>query len=205
MTFREKAIEYLASTTAINAVATPAFTILENAIIGMPDELSTNARLVGAGLTYAGLGTLAFEGRVKYRQLLEITDSSSKAVQFWSDAAYVGLINLVMSPPFYYIAGSRDWAEIVRGTLAAVGVGVASGGFMGYAIDAAIDFAGIKESSRLPDFLKKQPAGMKKTILACTIAASIGLTSLIYHLTPDQPNAQKQQTEQSSQLAPGGQ
>ena len=185
MELSQKLKENLVDSTALLAVTTPICACLENMVLGMTDEVSINARLLATGATYLGFGFLAAKGRDLYKKFLNITDITKESKQQITDSLYIGLCNLVFSPPLYYFSGAHDIKQIMGGTIIGVGVGLLSGGLMGYSIDAYRDMAGIKESARVPECVKKRSKKFKIGFAALITAASIGLTGSIYSITPD--------------------
>lgn len=182
----KEGLEYhLVDSTAAISVTTPLFAALETSIIGMSDEVSLNARLIAAGVTYGGLGFLIPKGRDLWRSYFNITDETKERKQQLHDTAYLMAINLPIAPSFYLVAGARDQIEITIGTLFALGFAATAGGPLGYTIDAFRDLAGIKPSKRLPEIIRGQTSKVKKALGVATVAGLLGLTAGIYAITPD--------------------
>ncbi|MDP2908271.1 MAG: hypothetical protein Q8N77_00520 [Nanoarchaeota archaeon] len=203
----EKLKYHIIDSTACLAEASPVFSAFEVGVAGLSDATSINARLLAAGMFYAGFGYLFTKGRDLSRKIFGITDKTKEKIQHAHDAAYAGILTLVTSPPIYAvsqaIAGEDiDLTKIAIGTATATLLGAANGGPVGYAVDVFRDLSGIKECNRTsyPSFLKKQSSKVKKGILAGMIAASIGLMGLVYSLTPDEKHKasyhEKQTVEQ---------
>lgn len=193
MSYTEKFKEYVKNnvvdSTAMLAVATPVFAGLETLVLGMSNEVSSHARLLTAGLGYVGFGYAITKGRDVYRKAVNVNDKSKKRTQLIHDTVYGALFNLVIGPPFYLLAGARDLTEIIGGTLIGMGYGLVSGSLMGYSIDTYRDLTGIKESQRLPSFIKKKSSKFKLGVAAMITAASIALTSGIYAIVPEKKQA----------------
>ena len=184
--------------TAVNAVCNPIFAGLETVVIGMSDDLSLSARLLGTGLTYAGLGTLISKGRDAYRKLVKVNENTREGIQQLHDSIYMGLFCLGFDPLFYYAAGARDIEDIVGGTITGTLFGLTSGGLIGYAMDTFKDLTGIKESSRIPLSIKNLSPKMKLGLVTAITTATIAINAGIYELTPDKKeenSSEKQNTE----------
>ncbi|MEK6932542.1 MAG: hypothetical protein AABW56_01980 [Nanoarchaeota archaeon] len=171
--------------TAMLVASTPIFAGLENVVLGMSDEVSTNARLLATTLTYGGFGFLISKSRDFYRKTLKITDQTKERKQQIHDSIYGGLFNLIIAPGFYYTSGVRDLNEILGGTAISILFGLTSGGLMGYSIDMFRDLTGIKESARVPRYIKNKSSNFKLGLATAITAASIALTAGIYKITSD--------------------
>ncbi len=174
---------HFVDSTAMLAATSPLFAGLETMVLGMSDEVSINARLLAAGLTYGGLGFFVSKGRDLYRKLANVDDNTKERVQKLHDSVYMGLFQFMMAPPFYYAAGSRNMDEIIGGMATATAFGLVSGGFVGYAIDAYRDLTGIKQTHRIPDLIKNMGPKMKLGLVMAITAASIALNAVVYELT----------------------
>ncbi|MEK6829702.1 MAG: hypothetical protein AABY15_06290 [Nanoarchaeota archaeon] len=174
---------HFVGSTALLAASTPIFAVVETMGLGMSNEVSLNARLLAAGLTYGGLGFLAVKGRDSYRKFLKITDKTKERTQQIHDSVYGGLWNLAIAPPFYYAAGVRDIEQIAGGTAIGILFGLTSGGLMGYAIDTYRDLTGIKESARVPESIRNKSSKFKLGLAAAITATSIALTAGVYGIT----------------------
>lgn len=177
---KDKLKKHLVDSTAVAAISNPAFSLLEMAA-GMSLDTSLNARLAGTTMTFLGMGSIYTLGMDLSRKLFKITDESHLNLKKVHDTVYSAAYCLAVSPAFYYISGSRDLKEIALGTLASAGIALATGGIVGYAIDAFRDFATIEKSNRLPRFIEKQSSSMKKGFIAIGIAASLTASNLIYN------------------------
>jgi hypothetical protein len=184
---RENLKEHLVVTTALLTECTPIYSAFETLVAGMSDTVSINARLFVTKLSYLGLGWAFTKGRSISRDYFSITEQTKEKIQSLHDAAYATTFNMVLGPAIYYACGARDTKEIAVGTLCAMGIATINGAPAGYAIDISKDLTGLEPCERkyYPNFIKKQSPNIKKTIAAGLVAASIGLSSLIYSLTPD--------------------
>ncbi|MHA1989108.1 MAG: L-alanine exporter AlaE [Promethearchaeota archaeon] len=182
---------HLVDGTALLAESTPVFAAFEVGLAGMSDEVSLNARLFAAGLTYfGGMGYAYAKGRDLYRRFLHITDKTKERKQTINDAIYTGLFNLIVAPIIYVASGARDIKEIAIGTASAVAFGAVNGIPMGYSVDTFRDLTGLKECDRpsYPKLLKKQNSKVKKGLATLLVGTSVALTAGIYGLTPDEEN-----------------
>ncbi len=177
--------QYLSDCTAVAAVYTPAYALLEVGLAGMSHQESLDARLVGLSSIYLGLGSLISLGRNYSRKIFDITEDSLGKIRKIHDTLYLAATALVSSPLFYYGIGIRDLKQIVVGTVAGAALSAAVGAPMGYAIDWFGDLLGVKEAQHMPSRMKRCSSRVKKTIAAGLVAASVGLTGLVYHLVPD--------------------
>ncbi len=192
MKYVSKAVDnlkyHVVDSTALLAESTPIFAAFETGLAGMSDEISMNARLFAAGLTYlGGMGYAYAKGRDLSRKLFKIKDTTKEKIQSFHDAAYLGAFNLVAAPAIYLIVGARDPKEIAIGTASAIALGVVNGAPMGYAVDLFRDLTGLKECERpsYPNILKKQKSRTKKGLAALLTAGAIALTAGVYALTPN--------------------
>lgn len=185
--------QYVVDSTAMLVVGTPIFAGLETIVLDMSNEVSANTRLLAAGLSYVGLGYAVAKGRDKSREIMKIDETASEKKQHFHDAVYSGAFNMVVTPAFYYAAGSRDMTEIIGGTAISIGFGLASGGIVGYVMDNYRDFTGIKESKRVPDAIKNKSPRFKLGLAAAATAFSIALTCGTYIAQPNNTNAKKEE------------
>lgn len=181
---------HLVDSTALLAESTPVFAAFEVGIAGMSDATSMNARMLAAGIAYAGVGYLFGKGRDLSRKLLKITDQTKERIQQICDIGYTVSFNIAVSPPMYAISQTLagediDFGKIAIGTAAAVAFGAINGVPLGYTVDVFRDLSGIKECNRpsYPKFFKGQGKRIKRGILAGLIGASIGISGMIYSLT----------------------
>ena len=179
---------HLVDSTALLAESTPIFAAFETGIAGMSDDISINARLIAAGLAYAGVGTALAKGRDLWRKVFKVSDTTKERVQMLHDTAYLAAFNLVTAPAIYYASGSRDLEEITIGTSLGIAFGSANGSPLGYAIDTFRDLTGLKECERpsYPNLLKRQSSKIKKLIATGLVAGTLGVTAGIYGLTHDE-------------------
>jgi len=182
---REEAKQHVVDSTAILTIGTPISAAMEVGLAGMSDEVSINARLIAAGLTYGGFGSIFSRGRDLWRKEFKITDTTREKIQLAHDTAYLTSLNLALNPIFYYVSGSRDWKEIAIGTAAATGLTFLIGGSAGYTLDAIRDLTGVKKSQRVPIKIRNLSPKIKKGLAALILAGSLGLTAGIYGLTND--------------------
>jgi hypothetical protein len=171
--------------TAVAAVYTPAYALMETAIVGMSHELSMNSRLLGLAAIYGGLGNLIGLGRNISKKVFKITEESSEKIKNIHDTLYLAGSALIINPVFYLAAGARDPKEIIMGTVAGAVLGAAVGIPMGYAIDAFRDLLDIKKSERIPKKITMAKPGMKKAVATGLVVLSMGLTSAVYKFVPD--------------------
>jgi len=202
--FAKNKLKYhLVDSTSLLAESTPFFAAYEKGLARMSDELSINARLFAAGLTYlGGMGYVFAKGRDVYRKLLNITDKSKEKVQTLHDAIYTGSFNSVVAPLIYFACGSRDIKEIAIGTGCAIGLGAVNGPLLGYSVDVFRDLTGLGNCERktYPNFIKKQPSKIKKAIAVGLVAGSLAITSEIYSLIPDKKQAPVQPSQGIEQV-----
>ena len=185
---------HVVDSTAALASTNPVFAVFENVVWGMSDQVSLNARLFAAGITYAGLGSLVSRGRDLSRKLFKIKDTTSEKIQTFHDAVYLMGFNVVIAPIMYTTAGANT-QETIEGTLTAMGLSIINGPLIGYSIDLARDLTGIKRSERIPKQIRDFSSKSKKGLAALLTAGSIAFNGAIYKLTPDQ-----QETSQNSNI-----
>ena len=175
---------HIVDSTAILSVANPIFSALETMVIGMSNEISINAKIVGSISAFSGLGSLIAKGRDISRGLFGIDEKTSEKKQGLHDALYNAIINLAIAPLTYLASGERNFKKIAIGTAIAAGTGIVSGWPIGYSIDAFRDLTGISPSERLPNLVKKQKPRTKLGLAALITALSIGAMATIYTLNP---------------------
>lgn len=173
---------HLSDSTAMASMINPIFAALEVSAFGMTIPNSINARLIGTGLTYAGMGRLYSKGMDLSRKVFKIKPETKVALRKRHDRAYSIAYNLIVSPIFYYAAGSRDIEQIALGTGVSVAFGLVAGGWLGSAVDQFRDLSGLENSKRLPNVIAESSPKMKKGLVALLAAASIGLTAETYNL-----------------------
>lgn len=173
---------HLVDSTAMQAAITPPIAAMEVGLAGMANDVSLNARLIGTGLVYVGLGSLFAKGRDLSRKVFKVTKKSSEKIKQIHDMAYASAYCLVIAPPLYYVSGERDIKKIAVGTLMQITGGAAIGGLVGYSVDAFRDLIGIEDSERLPELIRNQDGRVKKGLAALAVAGAIGATAGIYTL-----------------------
>jgi len=186
-TFGTQLRYHLADTTALLVESSPVFAMFEVGIAGMSDEVSINARLLGAGLAYSGVGWIYGKGRDLWRKGSGITAESSEKKQTMQDLVYTATFNLLVSPPMYLVSGERDFEKIAIGAGCAMALGAVNGVFMGYAVDVFRDLSGVKSCERksYPDFVKRQDPKTKLVMAAGLTVLSLGLMSAVYNYVPN--------------------
>lgn len=177
--------QYLSDCTAVAAVYTPAYALLEVGLAGMSHQQSLDARLVGLSSIYLGLGSAISLGRDYSQKLFHITEASPGKTRKIHDTLYLATIALVSNPIFYLAIGARDVKEIVVGTVAGAVLSAVIGAPMGYVIDWFRDLLAIEPAQHMPSFMKRCGSKTKKLIAAGLVAASVALTGAVYHFVPD--------------------
>lgn len=192
--------KYFSDSTAVAAINTPAYALLEVGVAKMSHDYSFNARMWAAGLAYCGIGALIGLGRDYSQRKIGITEHTRGALPKLHDAVYSGATTLVVNPFFYYILGSRDFQEIAVGSLAGAAFSALIGAPLGYAIDWFRDLTGVKPAERIPTWMKRASSRTKKVIAAGLVVASVGLTALVYHVLPENRNQTSPAVEIQSPL-----
>lgn len=190
---------HMVDTTAAISLTNPVYGFLETQFYGMSHETSLRARAMITGIAYGGMGFIYSKGRDLSRKIFDITEETRTRVQNVHDALYTMGFSAALSSIIYTSAGTRNWKETATGILANLAMALPMGVCAGYAIDTARDLTGLKESRRVPRFLRNQSPKVKKTIAAGLIGASLGLMGLIYSSTPDQPSMQQSSPQQIEQ------
>jgi hypothetical protein len=172
--------------TSLVTIGNPFFGAYEKLVLGLPNEIFLNARLIGSGWTYAGMGFLFAGGRDLSRKLFGISKQSPEKKQETHDALYAMAYNSVFAPLIYGFSGA-DLKQVLYGAAFAVATAIPTGIAAGYAIDIGRDLAGFDESPRLPKRLKEWASWKKKGLYAAAVAVSIGLTGLLYRVPSGNP------------------
>lgn len=197
---------HLVDSTALLTLTNPIFSVIETIGSDMSNETSINARILATGLTQIGFGRLFTKGLDISRDYFNINNEATEKMKYLHDSIYAGLYNIAITPAFYYASGARDLKEIALGTAFSIGLAFLSGGVLGYTVDNFRDLAGLKETERIPQFVKKQTPKMKKILATTLVAGSIGLMSGIYAFNPNkeeietnyQPQIEKAEQNHSS-------
>jgi len=136
------------------ASTSPIIAIVENAILDFPDETSLKSRLTALTFALLGIGTVLSRGRDLSKRLFKIKEGvSSEKTQWAHDILYTAGVLGIISPILYTIAGA-DPEQVRNGTLFAIGMSPITGGTMGYGIDLARDFTGVRPNDRVPSSLE---------------------------------------------------
>jgi len=179
MGLEKKLKKHLIDATAVSSVLNPAYALIETQVMGLPLDISINAKFIGTALNYLGLASAYSRGRDLFHKICRINDKHIKKKKVF-DAIYGCGFALVVSPVAYFISGSRDIKEITVASSISALINTPMGAVSGYAIDVFRDFFQIKESKRLPELIKKQNNCTKK-ITACMVAAgSVAATAAYY-------------------------
>lgn len=174
---REQSSKHIVDSTAMLVYATPAYALAEM-FAGMTPGESENARILGAKLTYLGLGKLYAGGMRLSRKLSGADKDKSKIKK--NDTLYGIAYSAAISPVFYLCCGTQDLSKIAFGTAFSIGVGLVSGWPTGLAIDSYRDFTGLENSDRLPQSLQNKGRPFKLGLAGILAAASIATTYGIY-------------------------
>ncbi len=165
--------------TAIVSIATPINATLETMVVGMSDKVSINSRLFGAGITYAGLGSLT-KIRDASKRYLGIVKESKQYVKGLHDIAFAGIFVVGTKPLVYIASGESDWKKIGLATfLSTLTIGAIAYP-LGYAVDSYRDLTGIESSERLPKFIERQSPKVKKSLATFLTASLVGVAGLVY-------------------------
>lgn len=176
----KKAKRYAVDVVAITAVTTPVLSALETMVAGMSTEVSVKARILGIGLSVAGVASIFTYGREYFKRMLGKDMNGNNLPAFTYDARYAAFFAAALSPFFYGVAGSRDIVEIVAATALNTGIAYVAGGPYGYMLDAAHELTGVQQPERLPKFLRDSSDRFKRGVAAGSLLFSAGLTALIY-------------------------
>lgn len=169
---KENLKQHLVDSTALTSFATPIWAFIETCVLNMPNGDSLNARFLGTGVTYAGIGSLFSKGRDLSRRIFHVKPETNGAVKYIHDSLYNTVYNLVITPPFYYFAGVKDTEQIIAGTAVSLGYALVSGGPLGYYLDFFREMA-------------KQKSALKRGIALSLTGAAIALTYGIYYFMQD--------------------
>ena len=180
MGIAKKLKRYAVDVVATTAVATPVLSALETMVAGMSNEVSIKARILGVGLSVAGVATIFTYGREYFRRLFGRDMNGNNLPAFTYDARYAAFFAAALSPFFYSVAGSQNIVEMGVATALNTGLAYIAGGPYGYMLDAAHELTGITEPRRLPKFLRESSDRCKKGVAASVVLFSAGLTALIY-------------------------
>lgn len=173
---RKRLLEHVVDTTAIVNVGNPVLSILETQLFGLSDQVSINSKFIGMTLGYLGLGSVYSKGRDLYNKLFGINENTSKVVRGIYDTAFSLGYGFVVLSGIYFLSGQRDPSTLIFASLSGAVSSLILGIPYGYSIDLTRDLTGIKESNRVPDFIKKQNPYLKKGIAISLTAASALLT-----------------------------
>lgn len=189
---------HIVDTTGVLVTSNPLFTISENVIGGMPDEVSMANRIDGSILFYLGAGSIFSKGRDFYYKLLNIENSKYKGVH---DAAFGAMFGALFNGAVT-ATNTQSLEDIAAGAVAGAITGSITGVPAGYAIDTFRDLTDINTSKRLPPKIRNLPSKLKKCLAVGLIAASIGLMGGIYKATPENFQGLKGYISNQSQNSP---
>ncbi len=177
----EKVRDHVVDTTAVLVASNPLFTISENILSGMSDELSIDNRIKGSLLFYFGAGFLFSKSRDMYNKLLNVKE----------DSRYKGLHDTLLGAIFgagfnamITATNSQSLEDITAGAFAGFIPGSITGFPVGYAIDTFRDFTGITSSKRIPERIRNLPKKVKNTLAIGLVAVSLAFMSGVYNATP---------------------
>jgi hypothetical protein len=175
--------------TAMYVVATPIYAFAETFLLGLNDATSKGMRWFSIWTAYLGVASALSFGRDYSRKKLHITDESNELVQTTNDNTYsgsIGLVGLIITPlvcKYFDVPESSQvfWTTVVETGLATTLVGALSY----YNVDFFRDLTGLKESARVPTYLKNKSSGFKTRSLAAIMLLSMGLTAGVYSVPQD--------------------
>ncbi|MBU2052899.1 MAG: hypothetical protein KJ721_01500 [Nanoarchaeota archaeon] len=198
---KEKLTYHVVDSTALLIESTPVYALFEKGVAKMSDDMSINARIFAGGLCFLGMGWLYSQGRDLSKKIFKITDKTKEKIQGAHDVAYNAVFNLALAPPIYAVSQvlakeDLDLTKIAVGTGIAMILGAVNGAPQGYVVDTFRDLVGLKSCERktYPKIIKKRSSKFKKSLAGGLAIATIGLTGLIYSLTPDNKPQQNLQT-----------
>ncbi len=172
MTIKEKArkagnyaLDRFLEATPLVALCTPIYGAIETFVNNWPYEQSLGTRIKGATVTYLGgmlFGTLNKESKKS------------------NEALTAGLSGLVLTPPFYYLCGARDWKDMVVPTLAATAIGLIGGKPMRWCMDSFRELTGRGNSERLPHVIRSQSPKVKRSLAGALVTGSLASLATMY-------------------------
>jgi hypothetical protein len=188
------AVKYnVVDSTGMMIESNPLFSAVEVGLVHYTDMASINARIFFTASAYLGVGFLYGKGRDVSRKIFKVTDQTKEWKQHTHDILYTAAFNLVVAVPIYAasqaVAGEEiDMTKVFVGSGLSTVIGALNGSPMGYFVDVVRDLTGMRECKRksYPVFLKEQTPPVKKLILGGLAAASIGLMTAVYSITPNQ-------------------
>jgi hypothetical protein len=172
----------------------------------MSDENSINAKIGVATLTYCGIGWAYGTSRDISRKIFKINQESKEKIQWLHDWIYTAAFSSTVLGTAYALAGESDTTKIATALVISAATQTVRGPLIGYSTDCFRDMLKIKECKRTtyPDLVKQSTSKTKKLIAAGTVAASLGIMSLIYAATPNSwSNPTPEETQ--SQIEPENQ
>lgn len=190
LSIRKRLRQHLTDAVAYTAIATPlgalSETVLSDFVLeGVSDEVSLRSRLIVAGLYFGGMAGVLGHIRDVSKPLFHITETTKERYHQLYGMVYLGGLALIFNPLIYFGAGSRDLKEVATATGIAMGVSFVHGGWSDYAVALFRDLTGYEPSVRIPERLSHARPGVKVAVAGALVAASLGLTALVYQLTPD--------------------
>lgn len=192
---------YFVDSTALLLTPLPLYSAYETLLVGMRDIVSLNSKLDAVEWTYKGLGIAVSLGRKASRWMWGITKESPERVQKRHDLFYFAAINIPLSVNFYLRAGETDWEKIAWGAGISSLLGAITGPISGYLVDSARDIAHLEECKRpgYVKYIKPLPTWAKTSLAPLAVAASIALTTGVYHLSSDKSISEHYRTNSLEQ------
>lgn len=195
---------HIVDSTAYLTASYPVYTAIDTMVAGIADDISINTRILGGVLTYGGLGWAIGKGRDLSKKMFKITDKTKERYQQIHDSLYLATINIPLGAGMYTLAGETDIKKIAIGTGLGVAFGLFMGPWIGYAVDSARDLIGLDECKRkfYPKSIQKLGPKIKKGLAVALTAASIGIMSLMYALSPNNPKIPETECLAIQEIAP---
>jgi len=174
--------KHASNTTAMVSFSWPITTGIEKIAAHMSTPVSLKSRALNTVLMYAGLSKLKELRDYSLRRTG--CDTKGKRIRALHDVCFAIPIAGVVKPVIYLASGETDPAKIAIGTLGTMGMAALLSPAMGLYVDVFNGLTGAEKYECMPDLLERSTSKTKKRIVSLALAASIGLTSLVYSLTP---------------------
>lgn len=174
--------KHIAEAISFTTFVTPIGAGIEK-LASMSDLKSAKTRAITAGVLYLGWSEV-----VKLRDWSKIkvgiTKESNWVPKYLFDGAFALASTSIIRPIIYLAAGETDWGKIAFSSFSIMAASLALGGPLLHFIDIYRDFTGVRETERLPEFIKRLPPKAKKSLAVASTAVAIATTSMIYYFTP---------------------
>jgi hypothetical protein len=145
------------------------YALIEVTLLGMSAKVSMQARLLTIALAFAGIGSVIARLRDLSLRLSGTAQASSESRRLTHDLIFSVVINMILAPIVYGIAGANA-NQIIIGTAVCIFVSMLVGPVNGYMIDRFRSWAGRDAGGRFAPSDPPASGRLLATVLATLVA-----------------------------------